>query len=149
MAKDPQTVAALYRSGIQGAGAKYQAGVNAASGEWEAGAKSDAAEAAYRAGVERAAQVKSRQKALGSVSGSDWAKAAADIGAPNYTRSADRASIKFERQVPDILAAGDAAKTAAKAISGVTMSDRISRASAAAIAVHRHWSRKKGIQPEV
>jgi len=149
MAKDPQMVAQLYRQGITNAGAKYQAGVTSASADWEAAAKSDAAEAAYRSGVERAAQQKTRQKALGRVSGGDWARSAIEVGAPNYTRSADRAAIRFEAQVADVLSAGEAAKQAAKAIPGVTMADRLQRAAAAATAVHRHWARKKGINPEI
>jgi len=149
MAKDPQTVAALYRSGIAGAGSKYQAGVAAAASDWETSAKSDNAEAAYAAGVARAASEKTRQKGLQKVSGSDWARAAAEVGAGNYTRAADRATANFESQIPDILAAGESAKAAAKAIAGVTMADRIQRAPAAAMAVHRHWARKKGINPEV
>jgi len=149
MAKDPQTVAALYRQGITNAGAKYQAGVNSAASEWETQAKSDGAESAYRAGVERAAQQKTRQKALGRVSGGDWARAAVEVGAPNYTRSADRAATRFESQVADVIAAGESARQASKAIAGVTMQDRLQRAAAAATAVHRHWARKKGITPEV
>lgn len=149
MAKDPQTVAQMYRSGIAGAGAKYQAGVTAAASDWETAAKSDAAEAAYRAGVERATQTKKRQKALGPVTGGDWARAAQEVGAPNYTRAADRAAQGYERVVGDVLSAGDSAKAAARAIPGVTMADRLQRGPAAAIAIHRYWARKMGVNPEV
>lgn len=149
MAKDPQTVARLYRDGVAGAGAKYQAGVVAAAGEWEAAAKSEEAEEAYAAGVARAAQQKSRQKALQHVSGSEWATAAKEVGASNYTAASGRAAAKFEAQIPDILAAGDAAKAASKAISGATMEQRLRKSTEAAKTVHRYWARKKGIQPEV
>lgn len=149
MAKDPQTVASLYRQGVAGGGAKYQAGVTAAASDWETQAKSDGAEAAYAAGVARAAQEKARQKALQNVSGSEWAKAASEVGASNYTAAAGRAATKFEAQIPDILAAGESAKSAARAIDGATMQSRLQRATAAATAVHRHWARKKGVTPEV
>jgi hypothetical protein len=149
MAKDPQTVAQLYRQGVAQGGTKYQAGVGAAAQDWETQARSEAAETAYAAGVARAAQQKIRQKALQSVSGSDWAKAASTTGASNYTGAATRAAEKFEKQIPDILSAGEAAKQASRAIDGSTMESRLRRSVEAAKAVHRHWARKKGIQPEV
>jgi hypothetical protein len=149
MAKDPQAVLQLYQTGIQQAGPKYQAGVRAAGADWEQAAKSDAAEQAYAAGVARAASQKTRQKALASVSGSAWVQAAAEVGATNYTRAAPVAAQKFAVALPDVLAAGDEAKAAARAIPGVTLADRLQRPVAAAVAVHRHWARKKGITPEV
>jgi len=149
MAKDPQVVAQLYRSGVAGGAPKYKAGVSAAASDWESNAKSEASEANYAAGVARAAADKSRQKALQNVSGTEWAKAAADVGSGNYAAAAGRAAVKFEQNIPDILAAGDAAKAAAKAIPGTTMEQRLQRGPAAATAVHRHWARKKGTTPEV
>lgn len=147
--KDPQTVLQLYQTGIQNAGPKYQAGVRAAGTDWEQRAKSDAAEAAYSAGVARAAQQKSRQKALASVTGAQWVTAAAETGATNYTRAAPLAAQHFATQVNEVLAAGEEAKQAALAIPGVTLADRLQRPVAAATAVHRHWARKKGLTPEV
>lgn len=149
MAKDPQTVARLYREGVAAGGSKYKAGVTAAASDWETQAKSDQAEAAYAAGVARAAQEKARQKALRDVSGNDWASAASEVGASNYTAASSRAATKFEAQIPQILAAGDSARSAARAIDGTTMASRLERSKAAAIAVHRHWAQVKGVTPEV
>jgi hypothetical protein len=99
--------------------------------------------------VARAAQQKARQKALANVTGAQWATAAADVGASQYAQSAARAAQNYQQQLGDVLAAGDSAKAAARAIPGTTMADRMQRAVASATAVHRHWARKKGVQPEV
>jgi len=149
MAKDPQAVLQSYQSGVSGGSGKYATGVRASAADWEQQAKSDASEQRYAAGVQRAVAQKTRQKALGAVSGAEWAAAAADVGASQYAASATRAATNYNKQLPDILTAGDAAKSAARQISGATMADRLQRSVAAATAVHRHWARKRGIQPEV
>lgn len=149
MAKDPQAVLQAYQSGVSGGSGKYTAGVRAAATDWEQQAKSDASEQRYAAGVQRAATQKTRQKALQNVSGAQWAAAAADVGASQYAASASRAATNYNAQLSDILTAGDAAKAAARSIAGATMADRLQRSVAAATAVHRHWARKRGIQPEV
>jgi hypothetical protein len=149
MAKDPQAVLAAYRSGVSSGGTKYQTGVKAAAGTWQQQATSEASEARYAEGVARAAAQKARQKALQQVSGQQWADAAANQGASNYTRAADRAGTNYEKQLPDILAAGDRAQAAARAIPGASLADRLQRPAEAAKATHRYWMQKKGLTPEV
>jgi hypothetical protein len=149
MAKDQQAVLAAFRSGVSTGGTKYQTGVKAAGADWELNAKSDASEQAYAAGVQAAISQRSRQKGLASVTGASWAATAADVGARNYTGAAERAATNYAVQLPDILAAGDAAKAAAKALPGATIAERLQRGPAAAAAIHRAWARKKGLTPQV
>jgi hypothetical protein len=149
MAKDPQSVLAAYRAGVSGGGTKYQTGVKASAAQWEQNARSDAAESRYAAGVQAAISQKARQKALSSVSGTSWAATAADVGARNYTGAAERAATNYNVKLPDVLAAGDQAHAAAAALPGDTIAQRVQKAPAAAIQVHRYWAQKKGLTPTV
>ncbi len=149
MAKDPQAVLQAFQQGVSTGGTKYQTGVRAAGTVWEQNAKSDASESAYAAGVQNAVTQRSRQKALANVTGANWAAAAADVGARNYTAAAPLAAQHYQTQIPDILAAGTDAQAAARAIPGATVAERIQRAPAAATAVHRYWARKRGLTPQV
>lgn len=149
MAKDPQAVLQAFRSGVSTGGTKYQTGVKASATAWEQNARSEASESRWAAGVQAAITQKSRQKALTNVSGTSWAAVAADVGARNYASAADRAATNYATKLPDVLAAGDAAKSAANALPGDTIAQRLQKGPAAAAQVHRYWAQKKGVTPQV
>lgn len=144
-----QELVERFGRGIQNGSANYQQGVTGAGNKWKDRAASDEAEARYRRGVERAAQQKLRQKQVQAVNAGDWETAAREIGARNYAASAEKARTNYAKVAADVVAAAGAAEQAAAAIAGETMEQRLQRGPAAARAIHRHWARKKGVQPEV
>lgn len=149
MPKDQQAVIEKFRRGMSGAAENYRLGIMNPKRPWKESAQSEEAEARYAAGVQRAAQQKSRQKAVARVSESDWRDAAVNVGAGALAASATKAGDNYAKVVGTVLAAGDAASQAAAQLPGTSISERLERARAAAVAVHRTWSREKGEQPEV
>ena len=149
MAKDQQSVLEKFRRGMSGASENYRVGIASPKRPWKEAAQSEEAEARYAAGVQRAAANKSRQKAVSKVSESDWRDAAINVGAANLAASASKAADNYAKVVGTVLAAGEAASNAAASMPGTTISERLERSRAAAVAVHRTWAREKGEQPEV
>lgn len=149
MALDRQQILEKYNRGVQSGAANYRTGVQGSGQQWQERASSDQAENAWRAGVERAAQARRRQNAVRNVGAQRWEQAAMETGASNYAASAAKATERYSAQVDNVIAAGQAAQQAARQISGETIQQRIQRAGAAAIAIHRHWARQRGENPEV
>lgn len=149
MALDRQTVIEKYRRGIQNGGQNYTAGVRGQGQVWQDRASSDEAERAWEAGVIAAANARRRQNAVRAVTAASWEEAAATVGAQNYAQSAQKAAERYEAQVDEVIAAGNAARSAAQALPGDNITQRLAKAQAAAIAIHRHWARQRNEQPEV
>lgn len=117
MAKISQTeFLKRYQQGISGAGAKFTSGVQA-SDPWAENYASPEAQQRMVDGL-NAAIAEGRPAAGAQALGtSGWrAKTAAKVG--NYTGSATTAAANITAHVGTILAAGDAAKSAAAAVTG-------------------------------
>lgn len=149
MPLDASAILARYQRGVQNGSQSYREGVTGKGGTWKTNAQSDQAEARYAAGVQRAAQQKSRQKGVAAVQATDWETAAANIGATNYAASATKAATNYQRVVQDVIGAATAGQNAAAAVPGATIADRLNRSTQSSIAIHRYWAQKKGISPEV
>lgn len=146
---DVQTTLARYQRGVQGGSAAYQEGVRGKGAKWQTAATSDAAEQRFAAGMQRAIADKARQKGVQAVSGADWETAAVNLGAQGYAGAAAKAAQNYSKVVQTVVDAGNAAATAAAAIPGTTLAERLQRGPAAATAVHRLWRQKQGRTPEV
>jgi len=148
MAKDQQAVLDKFKRGLAGAAQSYRDGIANPKRPWKESTQSEAAEARYSAGVQKAISNKSRQKGVARVSEGDWKEAATNVGAPALAASATRAGDNYAKVVGKVLAAGEAARAAAAQITGATLQERLQRSTVAAIAVHRAWAREKGETPE-
>jgi len=149
MAINEQELIERFRRGVQNGAANYTQGVTGSGSKWKTAAAGDAAESRYAAGVARAAQQKSRQKAVAAVSADKWETAARDVGSANYSRSAQRAGDNYAQVAGNVIAAANKATSAANALPGDTMEQRLQRGPAAAREIHRHWAQVKGLTPEV
>lgn len=149
MALDQQTLIARYQRGVSAGAQTYAEGVTGKGNTWKTNATSDAAEARYANGVNRAVANRTRQKGVSAVSSATWETNARELGSQNYARSATKAATNYSAIAGDVIAAAQAGQNAAAAIPGATMVDRLQKAVASATAIHRHWASKKGIQPEV
>ena len=105
-----------YEQGIVGAGEKYKERVRTGE-DWEARYSAPESQAAMRDGLARAiAEGKPVEGARRL--GTAGYRAKTIEKAPNYTASAPRAAAAITPHVPQILAAGEAAKAAARAVTG-------------------------------
>jgi len=142
MAKNKARVLAKYQRNIAGAGADYSAGVQDPKTDWLA-AYAQAAprmEAELQKAIAEGRAVKGAQRA-----GTDkWKKRAATIGAQRFTGAATMAAEAYGAVVDDVLAAGETASNAAKAMPQTTIQERVQASAAAQLAISEYWRRKKG-----
>lgn len=105
-----------YQQGIQGAGQKYQNGVQN-SDDWAGNYASPESQQRMQQGLQEAiaeGRPAAGAQALGTTG---WRNATVEKSG-NYTGSASRAAGNIQAHVNTILAAGDAAKAAAAAVTG-------------------------------
>lgn len=149
MALNAQTILAKYTSGVQNGAANYRLGVTGKGPTWQTNAASDAAEARFAAGIQRAIAARSRQTQVARVSAQTWEQQAINVGAAAYTQSAQKAATNYGAIVNDVIGAASAAQAAAAGIDGSTLAARLQRGPAAATAIHRYWAQRNGVTPEV
>ena len=105
-----------YEQGIAGAGEKYKVGVQTGE-DWEARYSAPESQTAMREGLARAIAEGKPTEGARRI-GTAGYRARTVEKAPNYTGSATRAKDNITAHVPQILAAGEAAKAAARAVTG-------------------------------
>ena len=149
MALDQQTLIARYQRGVSAGAQSYAEGVTGQGNKWKTNATSDAAEARYANGVNRAVAQRTRQKGVAAVSSATWEQNAREIGSQNYSRSAAKAATNYSAVAGDVIAAAQAGQNAAAALPGQDIASRLQKAVASATQIHRYWAQKKGVTPEV
>ena len=105
-----------YEQGIAGAGPKYIDRVRTGE-DWEARYSAPESQAAMRDGLTRAI-AEGTPVAGARALGTAGYRAKTIEKAPNYTGSASRAAANITPHVPQIIAAGEAAKAAARGVTG-------------------------------
>ena len=129
-----------FQQGISNAGEKYAQGV-ANSEDWAGRYASPEAQQRMRDGLARAIQEGKPAQGAQNLGTSGWrAKTTAKAG--NYTGSAQTAAQNIGPHVGQILAAGDAAKAAAQAVTGPkNRSTAKAKVSAAIDAIMDSWGK--------
>ena len=105
-----------YEQGIAGAGEKYKVGVQTGE-DWEARYSAPESQTAMREGLAAAIAAGTPVEGARRI-GTTGYRNVTIAKAPNYTGSATRAKENITAHVPQILAAGEAAKAAARATTG-------------------------------
>lgn len=149
MALDAQQILDRYKRGVQNGATNYQQGVTGAGQRWKERATSESAERNYASGVQRAVAQKKRQAKLQNVGAAAWEQAAKDVGAANYTRSANKAGENYNKVVQHVVAASQAAQNAADAMPGETIEQRLEKSRAASIETHRYWAGVNGVNADI
>jgi len=137
MAKSADRVLRKYRERIAASGPEYEAGVMAPRRSWSAAYK--AASERMKAELVKALAEGKHIRGVDAVGDAGWAAAARTKGAPRFTAAADLAANEYGKKVGDILAAGEAASTAAQAMPQTTYEQRKQRAMASMDAIHEFW----------
>jgi len=139
--KTADQIAAKYQRGVAGAGQDYANGVQNPSRSW---AQATAAGAArWSQGIQAAIANGSFQKGVSAAGDAKWQNAAVNKGANHYTAAAADAASAYAGVAGKIMAAAQAAQSAATAMPNATLDQRLARATAAMRAISQAWGKGK------
>lgn len=140
MPKDRSRVIKKYQDRVASSGPEYANGVQNPKADWLA--SYTAAQPRMAAGLQAALAAGTPVKQAQAKGGTaNWQSKAADKGARNYAAAAPDAAKGYEQTVDKVLAAGDAARSAAAKMPNTTYEQRKARAAAAMDAIHNHWKK--------
>jgi uncharacterized membrane protein YkoI len=140
MPKDASKVVSKFQQRVASAAPDYTAGVQNPKTDWLAAYK--ASQARMAAGLQAAiASGKMAKQAEAKGGTANWQNKAANKGARNYAASAADAAAGYSAKVDKVLAAGEAARNAAKNMPNTTQDQRLQRALAAMKAVSDAWKK--------
>jgi len=138
---DPSQIAAKYQRGVAGAAQDYALGVQnparswsqatvAGQDRWRQGVQDAIASGSFAAGVQKAGDAK-------------WQQRAAGRGAQNYSAAANDAAAAYAAVAQNIVAAAQAARSAASSMPNATIEQRIARSAAAQRAVSQFYAGRR------
>jgi len=138
--KTPDMVVEKYRRRIAAAGPDYRYGVANPVRTWVEGYTS--ASDRMKTALQQALAEGRHLKGAREYGQARWEQKVTTVGADRFTAAAAIAAENYSKRVSDILAAAEAARTAAERLPNVTFEDRLNRAAAAIKAIHEYWRRK-------
>lgn len=116
-----QQLVANWQRGMAAAGPKYTAGINAVQSNPAEAASTPEALAKYQAATSAAGAPGGRmQQGLSKVTLQSWKAAASGVGATNLVTGAQKGAPKLAAVAPQLIAAQQAAKTAAAGVTGTS-----------------------------
>jgi hypothetical protein len=140
MPKDASKVVAKFQQRVASAAPDYAAGVQNPKTDWLTAYK--AAQPRMIAGLQAAIASGRMGKQAEAKGGTpNWQNKAANKGARNYAASAADAAAGYSAKVDKVLAAGEAARDAAKNMPNTTQDQRLQRALAAMKAISKAWNK--------
>lgn len=138
MPKSREQVMNRYQRGMTGAGTAYREGVQNTDNSW-AGNYIEAAPRMVE-GIQRAVAENRPQNAVRALGDSGWREKTL-AKADRFTASTTIAVANYGGVVDKVIAAGEAARRAAREIDGTTLEGRIAKVEAAVRATMRHWGK--------
>jgi len=138
--KSPEQIAAKYQRGVAGAAQDYAEGVQNPSRPWASATA--AASGRWRTGIQEAINNNSFQRGVQKAGDAKWQERAINRGAQNYAGAAPVAAQEYAKVAGQIMAAGNAARSASQAMPGDTQEQRLQRALAAMRATSNYWKNR-------
>lgn len=140
--KTPEQIAAKYARRVAAAGQDYQEGIQNPSRDWADATAG--AEDRYQAGLQESFAKRGFSRGVQRAGSQKWQRNALEKGANRYTSAAQTAAASYQQQAQHVMAAADAAKSAAERMPGTTYEQRKQKALAAMDATKQYWERVKG-----
>lgn len=141
--KTPEQIIDKYQRGVAGASQDYAAGVQNPSKDWASATVAGAER--WRTGLQNAMTNRSFERGVQAAGNAKWQQNAATKGAQRYSAAAPDAAQAYAKVAAQVMAAGNAAKSAAGNLPNATIDQRLNRAVVAMRSISEYWkSRARG-----